>query len=82
MKKLKPFDIGSFFVEDFFGDDGFQNMLVYTPTFSTLDLKENNLNKLVNKLLLVNQKDYLKLNFICCIILSGLRYINLETKYE
>ena len=37
--KLKTYDLIQFLGKIFFGDDGFQNMFVYQPTFNMLELK-------------------------------------------
>ena len=37
--KLKTYDLIHFLGKIFFGDDGFQNMFVYQPTFNPLELK-------------------------------------------
>ena len=39
--KLEEFDSRYFHGNDFFGDDGFQNMFAYQPTFNTLELKQD-----------------------------------------
>ena len=37
---MKTFDLSYFLGKNVFGDEGFQNMFVYQPVFSTLELKE------------------------------------------
>ena len=39
-EKLKISDLSYFLGKNFFGDDAFQNIFVYQPTFSKLGLKE------------------------------------------
>ena len=38
--KLEAFDWSYFHGKFLFGDDGFQNVLIYQPTFNTLELKK------------------------------------------
>ena len=38
--KLEAFDLSYFHGKFLFGDDGFQNVLIYQPTFNTLELKK------------------------------------------
>ena len=40
-EKLQTFDLSYIFGKNFFGYDDFQNMFVYQPAFSTLNVKEN-----------------------------------------
>ena len=42
IEKLQTFDLSYFLGKIVFGDDGFQNMFGYQPTFSTLDIKKAN----------------------------------------
>ena len=60
LEKLQTFELSYFHGKKYFGDDGFQSRLVYRPKFSKM-------------LLLGNQGDYLKLNFIHYIMLSCLK---------
>ena len=39
--RKKAFSLSYFLTKSFFGDDSFQNVFVYYPTLSTLDLKES-----------------------------------------
>ena len=39
-KKLQTFDLSCLLGKNVFGDDGFQNIFVYQPTFNMLELKE------------------------------------------
>ena len=39
--KLQAFDSSYFCGKTFFGDDGFQNVLVYQPRFNTLEIKKD-----------------------------------------
>ena len=58
IEKMQIFDLSCFLGQKFFGDDGFQNMFVYQPTFSTLDIKK----QMMNIFLPGNQKEYTFLN--------------------
>ena len=58
IEKMQIFDLSCFLGQKFFGDDGFQNMFVYQPTFSTLDIKK----QMMNIFLPGNQKEYIFLN--------------------
>ena len=40
-KHLEAFDSSCFHGKNLFGDDGFQNIFVYQPTFNTLELKKD-----------------------------------------
>ena len=66
--KIHPFDlIFSLLVKRFIGDDGFQNMFIYQPTFSTLELKKGKYSKYV---IGGNLKVCLNLNFFHSMALS------------
>ena len=41
MGKLKIFDLSYFLDKNVFGDDSFQNIFAYQPTFNMLELKED-----------------------------------------
>ena len=58
IEKMQIFDLSCFLGQKFFVDDGFQNMFVYQPTFSTLDIKK----QMMNIFLPGNQKEYIFLN--------------------
>ena len=53
--QLQAFDSGYFYGKIFFGDDGFQNIFVYQPTYSNLELKRT---RVLNMSLVGNQKGY------------------------
>ena len=42
IEKLQIFDLIYFLYKNSFGDDGFQNMFGYQPTFEKLELQEDN----------------------------------------
>ena len=64
--KLQEFD-SSYFIGNFlFGNDGFQNMFVYQPALSMLELK----TRATTMLLVGNQKGYILLNLHHYILLS------------
>ena len=68
-KIVKPqmHDLSSFLDENVFGDDGFQNMFIYKPTFHTVQLKKD---KAQIMFLVENQSVYILLNLKRCILLS------------
>ena len=66
IEKIQTFDLSYFLRKKFFVDDGFQNMFVYQPAISTLELKED---KVLNMLLVRNQKGYILLNLFHYILL-------------
>lgn len=41
IRKLKTFNLSYFLGETFFADNNFQNLFVYQPTASMVDLKEH-----------------------------------------
>ena len=57
--KLATLDLSYFLGKSFFGDDGFQNMFAYQPTFSNLELKED---KCTDYFFTGNQEDHILLN--------------------
>ena len=67
IENIQTFDLSCFLCKTFFGDNRFQNVLVYQPTFSTLVLKEE--NKGSEYVIPCKTKDHLKLNFIHYIML-------------
>ena len=66
IENIQTFDLSCFLCKIFFGDNRFQNVLVYQSTFSTLVLKEDKGSEYV---IPCKSKDHLKLNFIHYIML-------------
>ena len=65
--KLQTLDLSYFLGQNFFGDDGFQNMFVYQPALSMLELKRT---RALIKFSFGNQRGYILLNLSHYILLS------------
>ena len=59
IEKLATLDLSYFLGKSFFGDDSFQNMFAYQPTFSNSELKED---KCTDYFFTGNQEDHILLN--------------------